>query len=238
MSLQESDQKIKYKYRFIFENGEDKHFFITIRYDSASLLRIDSKEPPEWTKLKNFKCKHCPLNENEVEYCPVAMNIVDVIEVFKEVNSYERVQIEVNTNQRSYQKETTIQDGVSGLMGILMVTSGCPIMAKLKPLVRFHLPFATLEETELRVFSTYLLAQYIKKARGEKPDWDLNKLKKIYDDINELNRNVVQKIADHEVYDTNINAVSVLNNFANDVHICIGYKDLDELALVCKEMLE
>ena len=59
-----------------------------------------------------------------------------------------------------------VQMGVSSLLGVIMTTSGCPIMAQLKPMVRFHLPFASLEETIFRMVSMHLVAQYLRHQDG------------------------------------------------------------------------
>ena len=175
---------ITYLYKFQFENGEESIFEIQIDYGTADITSSPKLEYPEWTKLSYFACPHCPLDKEKTTYCPVAINLVDSIEFFKKIRSYEKVKITVTTEERNYFKETTAQEGASSLVGILMVTSGCPIMGKLKPLVRFHLPFATLDETEMRVFSIYLLAQFLKKIKGKEPDWQLTGLRKIYDNIN------------------------------------------------------
>lgn len=114
---------------------------------------------PEWTELKNFKCPNCLLVENEYKYCPIAVNIIDLIDFFK-TSSYPEVNVIVDTEIRRYSKHPSLQKGISSLMGIYMVTSGCLIMEKLKPMVRYHLPFATLEETSYRMVSMDLLAQY------------------------------------------------------------------------------
>lgn len=91
-----------------------------------------------------------------------------------------------------------------------MVTSGCPIMGKLKPLLYFHLPFASIDETEVRALSLYLLAQYVKHIKGEKPDWEMKNLKKIYEDVRTLNHHVSKKIVNLSERDANINSLIVL----------------------------
>tara|TARA_B100000686_G_scaffold86198_1_gene93073 strand:- start:90 stop:251 length:162 start_codon:yes stop_codon:yes gene_type:complete len=48
------------------------------------------------------------------------------------------------TDERCYVEHTTMTEAVSSLLGIYMVTSGCPVMDKLRPMVRFHLPLATV----------------------------------------------------------------------------------------------
>ena len=76
---------------------------------------------------------------------------MDIIHSFKDSISYEEVEVFITTKARTYMKRTTLQKGLSSLLGIYMVTSGCPTMEKLKPMVRYHLPFATEEETKYRV---------------------------------------------------------------------------------------
>ncbi len=86
-------------------------------------------------------------------------------------------------------------------MGIYMVTSGCPVMGKLKPMVKFHLPFASGEETSYRMVTMYLLAQFFKYKNGKEPDWDLKNLVKIYDNcfadqiIFSITENVLKQFA-------------------------------------------
>ena len=179
----ENNEILNFTYKFFFENGKEKEFNIRLNSTTLDLIKDKEEKYPEWTKLNNFKCSHCPLNSCTDEYCPVAVNLVDIILEFNNKPSYEKVRIEVSTNERGYFKHTDIQSGVSSLIGILMPTSGCPIMSKLKPLVRFHLPFASLEETEFKVFSMFLIAQYMRKTVGKEPDWELTELQEIYDNI-------------------------------------------------------
>lgn len=200
-----------------------------------TIQRKPTHNAPEWTELSKFKCSHCPLDENVNTHCPLALNLVDMIHEFQHHNSFDRVKITAEAPNRTYYKETELQSGVSSYLGILMVTSGCPIMGKLKPMLHFHLPFATLEETEVRAFSLYLLAQVIKLKRGENPDWEMNNLFNIYEDIRTLNHNVSKKIADLEQKDASINSLVVLNNFADYVTFTLDEKLMDELSVYLKE---
>ncbi|MFC2134241.1 DUF6901 family protein [Bacteroidota bacterium] len=229
MSIVETSKKIiTYTYKFVFSSGEEKKYIVNLDPKTLKLIKDENPSPPNWTKLKNFKCSHCPLNEDEHQYCPVALNIDDIISFFSDTNSFEEVEVVVETSERKYLKNTSVQVGVGGLIGVIMPTSGCPIMGRLKPLVRYHLPFATIDETEFRVFSMFLLGQYLIMRKGEKPDWDLHGLKQLYEDIQTLNINVAKKIADLEAKDASINAVVVLNNFANSVSFCLDEDDLSD----------
>ena len=144
----------------------------------------------------------------------------------------------IETNQRTYSKDCNVQTGVSGLMGVIMPASGCPVLGKLKPLARFHLPFSSLEETEFRVFSMYLLAQFIRMKEGKDSDWQLKGLQKIYDDIHQVNQYIAEKIRDLENKDASINAVVILNNFADSVSMSIEEEDLWKIEPLFRDYLE
>lgn len=233
-----SNQEIEYTYTFIFPDEQQKVLSIKVDKATLGIIRTDRSYYPEWAKLSKFKCPHCPLNEDKYEYCPLAMNLVDIIEQFHDLPSFQNAEILVETQQRSYSKKTSLQAGVSSLLGILMVSSGCPIMGKLKPMLHFHLPFASLEETQFRVLSFYLLSQYIVWKRGAEPDWEMNNLVNIYEEIRELNHSVSKKIVNLEEMDTSINSLVILNNFADYVTFTIDEKMIEELEFYLRGFLD
>lgn len=233
----ENENTISFIYKFKLHNGSEKIFEILLDKKTLSLLNPPLNSFPEWTYLNNFKCPHCPLDENKIKYCPLAINLVDVVNAFNDCNSYDIADVEVITEQRNYFKRTSLQSAVSSMLGIRMVVSGCPINEKLKPMLYFHLPFATLEETQTRAFSLYLLSQYIKWKKGEIPDWEMKNLNKIYEELQILNHNVSQKIAELESKDTSINSLIILNNFADYITFTLDEKLIDELELYLREFL-
>lgn len=228
---------LKFIYKFVFNDKSSKSFEIKIDSETLDIIR-DKKDYPDWTKFEQFGCEHCIIKNREGQNCPVAMNLSDIIEFFTDTPSYEEAKIYVISNERQYAKKTSVQVGVSSIIGILMATSGCTHLAKMKPLVRFHLPFASLEDTEFRVLSMYLLAQYFRKKNNQSVDWELKGLMKVYEDIQKVNQNVAAKIADLEKRDTSINAVVVLNNFADFVTFSIDEKDFDHLESLFKPYLD
>jgi len=232
---EQNNSELVFDYSFIFENGIEKKFTIRIDKSNLRIIRNTTDNLPTWTELENFKCPHCPLNPVEHKYCPVAINLADIIEEFKEFPSYQEAYVKVSAQDRCYSKRTSLQAGVSSLIGIKMATSGCPIMSRLKSMVNFHLPFATLEETQIRVLSFYLLYQYVKWKKGQKADWEMTELIKIYEDIRILNKNVSEKIADLELKDTSINSLVILNNFAEYVSFTLDEKLIDEIEPFLKD---
>lgn len=110
-----------------------------------------------------------------------------------------------------------------------MVTSGCPVMDKLRPMVRTHLPFATGEETMYRVLSMYLLAQYFLYKEGQRPDWDLKNLAEIYEAIHTVNKSFCQRLSGIHIKDASLNAVAQLDNFADITSFSLEINRLDQI---------
>lgn len=228
--MSKSEKKLLvYSYRFKFKDNKEETFQVTLDPETLTVIKNDSEPFPDWASFDNFQCNICPIENKSNGFCPVAVNLIDIIKFFSNTHSYEEIELEVTTPERTYSKETTVQVGVGGILGILMPSSGCPTFGKLKPLVRFHLPFASLQETEFRVYSMYLLAQYVRMKKGQSADWDMKGLKQVYEDIQKLNVNIAQKIADLEAQDASINAVVVLNNFADTISFSLDEDDLSNI---------
>lgn len=218
-----STEPLSILYRFDFTDGSSKKFEIRLDPGTLALMNEqppDADPPPEWTKLDVCRCANCPL-AGRAEYCPVAVNMAQAVEAFKDSVSYEAALVTVTTRRRTYQQATTLQRGISSIIGIYNVTSGCPILDKLRPMVRFHLPFATSEETAFRAVSTYLMTQYFAMQRGATPDWDLRELKAIYEAIEPVERGLSDRLRHASNRDANVNAVILLSVFGYELRMLI-----------------
>lgn len=235
--MQAENKIITYHYKFILANGVQREFEVKLDNKTLNLIPCERKSYPQWTKLKYFKCPNCSLDEKQHKFCPIAINLVGLIDFFKNSISYEEADVIVESQGRKYMKHTTLQKGISSLLGIYMVTSGCPITEKLKPMVRHHLPFTTLEETEYRVLSMYLLAQYFLYKRGKKPDWELKGLTNLYENIRTVNKNFCKRFSDIKK-DASINALIILNNFADMMTFLIDENMLNEIELLFNAYFE
>lgn len=235
MIFSESDEPIIFKYKFEFDNNTKKEFKVEIDPETLLVKTEEEITPPDWALLEKFKCPNCPLDLKKHKYCPLAKHMSVVIDFFTELPSFKEAKVMVETNERITYKHTTVQIGVGSLMGIIMASSGCPVIGELKPLVRFHLPFASLEETEYRVLSMYILAQYFKLKRNEQPDWDLLDLKRTYEEIQTVNKNVVVQLSDVEMNDSSRNAVVTLSNFAEFIIFGLEEKEFKHLQDFLKE---
>jgi hypothetical protein len=231
------DSEFAFNFSFLFEDGKEKKVEIRIDESTLNLIRPQIKVPPKWTEITNFKCPHCPIDVDKFKYCPLAVNLNDVISDFTEFHSYDEVNVTIWTNARTYSKNTSLQSGLGSLLGIVMVANDCPVMGKLKPMMRYHLPFATLEETDYRVLSMYLLAQYVIAKRGGEPDWEMKNLKNLYEDIKLLNQNVCNKLKEIESKDALVNAVVKLNSFAEHVTFLLSKNMMQRLEILFQDYL-
>lgn len=220
---------LSYQFRFLFTDGRRQDFLVSLERDTLNLIRTTKSDYPAWTKLRYYQCPHCALREQQHPFCPIAQSLADLIQTFQDSVSYEEVKVLIATDARTYMKRTTLQKGLSSLIGIYMVTSGCPTMEKLKPMVRHHLPFATEEETKYRVLSMYLLAQFFIAKRGGEPDWRFTRLVGMYQDIKVLNKSFSERLSQVRIQDASLNALTILDWFAESLTFSINEEHLEEV---------
>jgi hypothetical protein len=222
MPNQKPGKTFHYRYKFRFPNGLEKNFEVVLRADTLELVTNKDLPKPEWTQLKYHQCANCPLGD-DVTHCPVAVNLSSLVETFKDAVSFQDIHVRVVTERRDFEAKTTLQEGLSSIIGIYMVTSNCTIMDQLRPNVRFHLPFASEEETIYRAISMYLTRQYFRMRNGEEPDWELKKLGDVYKGVSEVNRGMTERLAAASTKDANVNAVIHLSTYGQTLDSFLEY---------------
>jgi hypothetical protein len=230
MSPQKNRKTITYLYKFKFQDGREKTFEVVLDEDTLELQRKDPDPKPEWTKLNYSQCENCPL-PSTVQYCPVAVSLAGLVEAFSDAVSYEAAEVTVETTQRTFFRKTTLQKGLSAIIGIYMSTSNCPVCDKLRPMTRFHLPFANSIETFFRSVSSYLTAQFLVMRQGHTPDWELKGLQEIYKEVNTVNKGMTARLQRATEKDANINAVVILHSFGDGITYFIenGLTDIEPM---------
>ncbi|MFO7736823.1 MAG: hypothetical protein R6W70_11495 [bacterium] len=227
---------IEYTYTFNFYCGPKKHFNIKLNLEEMSLAEPPSadKKYPDWTLMGSFQCPNCPFDKKTIRYCPVACSISGLVSEFRNYVSYERVDVDVETPLRKISKETSLQEGLSSLIGIYMVSSGCPHFERLKPMLRFHTPFSSDYETAYRALSMYLLGEYFMKKNGVKKDISLSGLSNMYHEIRVVNKNIINRFNTLKQKDATINALINLDCFATNVALSIDNTMFDDLEILYK----
>jgi hypothetical protein len=205
---------MKVDYEFTFDNGRKESFCLTLRDADLALEPLSVPEGGEWMKLEYTQCEGCSLDPSRHSQCPVARNLAHVLLRFKDDISYDTVTVRVTTQNRITEKRGSLESCVSSIMGLIMATSGCPILDLLKPMAFTHLPFANENETLFRAVSMYLTAQYVRMAKGKSPNWDIANLAGIYAQINKLNSAFTERLRGMRGRDANVTALISLDLFA------------------------
>lgn len=212
---------LEIQYIFRFADGRELSF--PLRLDATTLDPSvpPTPSPPEWTRLGFHRCPHCPLHEEEHPHCPLARSLVGTVSLLGDVLSYAEVDAEVITPERRIQRHTSAQNGISAMMGLIIATSGCPHMAFFKPMARFHLPFATEEETMYRAASMYLLGQYFRQQQGLPAEMGFDGLLQLYRHVEVVNRAMANRLRAAAREDGTVNALVLLDMYAKTLPIVV-----------------
>lgn len=207
-------------FTYIFE-PEDRSWrktvVVTLDSETFRLLWEPPEDPPPWTRLTECQCAMCPLKETETPYCPAAMSLVEPVGELGELLSYRKLRTTVTSAERTTWTVVPAQRALSSLLGLRMATSGCPVLARFKPMARFHLPFSTRDETLFRVVGMYLIAQYFRHSDGHEVDWTMDGLRRLYYQIHEVNMAVSRRLRNVVAGDAPVNAVVRLDLLAQEM---------------------
>lgn len=197
--------------RYTYQIGDEQMNFNigTSEADTVTPKDMAAGDFPEWTRLDHKQCACCPLKKETHSHCPAAIRVHEVLETFKDFKSVERVNLSVETERRTYVQDCDLQSGLNSMLGLLMATSGCPVVGKLRTMATFHMPFCSFEETLFRSVGAYLTKQYFIKQEGKEPDWELDGLKLFYQELEELNQAFSKRIREMDQSDAVSNAIII-----------------------------
>ncbi len=188
-------------YLFRLESGVEHRFDVEFDRPPAG------GDLPEWTRLEVDKCPHCPLANAPGARCPAAADLVPLVERFSALSSIDRMDVLVTTPEYEARKHTDTQTALSALMGLILATSGCPILGRMRPLAHMHMPFATPTEMVYRIVSMHLLGCFL---RGEPVG--LGGLDAFFSDIDRLNHAFFGRLRLAVQRDAGINALLALHS--------------------------
>ena len=203
---------VRIRYRFILPDGSHERFDLFFDSHDFKLLNPHPPQLPFWTALTCNQCENCPLKVAEHPQCPVAVQLVGVIEKLERVVSYDQVRVDVRTTERLVSQETSAQQALSSLLGLIMAASGCPRTAFLRPMARFHLPLSNEPETIFRAVAAYALDQML-HMNGAAPDVTFSGLKDAYAELHKVNRGIARRLGAATRNDPARNAVVLLDAY-------------------------
>jgi hypothetical protein len=185
---------------------DDNHqFSYRIELDRAYPVEA-VQAAPAWTRLGHQQCSNCPLSKDNFSHCPAAVDLHRVIEDFQGLPAFKKASVWVRTPEREYTKLVSLEEALRSLLGVIMATSACPILGKLRPMAHNHLPFASNQEFTLRTVSLYLSRQYFNFREGRHADWELKGLVRIFQQLQLVNQAFWQRIHDTCEGDSNLKA--------------------------------
>jgi hypothetical protein len=208
---------LKIEYIFHLKGGKIARFPLAINEASMEVVLSTDSSKPDWTRLEFHQCPNCPLDPETQPFCPLSLSLNSLMHGGDQLISYDTLAVEVQTPQRRVHQITTAQEALSALMGLIIATSGCPHTAFFKPMARFHLPMADLDETIFRAASMYLTAQYFISRSGGKADLELEGLKDIYKNIQVVNRSIADRLREVSSQDGMVNGLIILDLFAKEM---------------------
>lgn len=228
MDRDERGGEVTYKFRLELP-ATSEPVELTLQLDPETLDQQHNDEDYDgWTRLEYYQCPGCPLNVEKHPHCPAAQSLAEVIEKLGPYMSFEEAKLTVETRERQVTSKTSLQSALRSILGVYLATSGCPVLAKFKPMARYHLPFASRDETIFRAASAHMLAQYRLKQLGLPYEFGLDKLRKLYDDVSRINRCLCDRIRGTTKGDAHINAISLLDILAQEMSFSMS-EDLSEL---------
>jgi len=209
------------QYIFRFTDGRTVH--LPIHLDAISLAPITAPgcDAPDWARLDFHRCTNCPLHNSDHTHCPLACALVSTVSLLGDVLSYDQVEAEVITPERRVLRTTSAQNGISAMMGLVIATSGCPHMAFFKPMARFHLPFASEEETMYRAASMYLLGQYFRHQQGQPAELGFDGLIQLYRNVEIVNRAMADRLRAAAREDGTVNGLVLLDIYAKTLPVAV-----------------
>jgi hypothetical protein len=198
------------RYGFDLPDGSKKQ--VDLRFDPASFRLINRApaDPPFWTELKFSQCANCPLSADAHSHCPSALHMASAVESLKDLVSFDAVGVTVTQAERTVHSQTTAQQAMSSVLGLIMATSGCPWTDRLRPMARFHLPFASEAETVYRSVCMFLLARELVGAGGTH---GFASLKDLYENLHVVNRDMSRRLGAATRTDPARNAMALLDSY-------------------------
>jgi hypothetical protein len=185
------DETHEFNYRIELDRG----------YDTQVLA-----DAPKWTRLEHQRCSNCPLQKEQFSHCPAAIDLYRVIEDFQGLPAIKKALVKVRTPERDYSKLVSLEEGLRSLLGVIMASSSCPVLGRLRPMAEQHLPFASNQEFTLRAISLYLARQYFNAREGRDADWELKGLVATFQQLQLVNQAFWQRIHDTCEGDSNLKA--------------------------------
>ncbi|MCH8542489.1 MAG: hypothetical protein LAT61_02850 [Alcanivorax sp.] len=209
--------KPDFEYRITSTTGALTRIPLYLEKDSRAIQIPGDFQAPAWARLAHQQCNHCPLDPNTTRDCPVARNVAYVFSLASWGDSFEDIHLAVQTPQRTYAMDTSLQRALGALFGLVCALSSCPYMLPLRPMGIFHLPLATESETFFRAASVFLMHSYLQRETDPEAPVDLSSMEEAYKNLREINRSFACRLREIDGAEAATNAIILLDMLTRDV---------------------
>jgi hypothetical protein len=221
------------RYRFDLPDGSQRALDLFFDPASFRLVNPPPADPPFWTELEFNRCANCPLSAAQARHCPAALQLAPALEPLNALVSFDTVGVTVVQAERTVYAETTAQQAMSSVLGLIMATAGCPWTDRLRPMARFHLPFASEAETLYRSVSMFLLSRELAAAGSPAPraapeQGGFAALEELYDNLHLVNCGVSRRLGAATNTDPARNGIALLDAYTALLPAALE-RSLDEL---------
>jgi hypothetical protein len=219
-----------------FHEATKPESIVALHFDDKSFAIIlpEDTPKPDWTRLEFQKCKNCNL-QGDSQFCPAAVGIAHFLSFFSDAISYTKAVVEVETKNRTVVSKVALQYALASLLGLTLATSGCPRTLFLRPMARFHLPFADQRETVFRSLGAWLLCEYVRSgANGNPATLSFEGLKENYAELSTVNATLAERLRAAVTHDAALNAVIILDTFALIApdNVDSGFEDILDIVTI------
>lgn len=212
-------------YRFDLPDGSTKALEFLFDPADFKMRKPPPANPPPWTELGFCQCANCPLDARSTTHCPAALQMAGAVEQLKALVSFDTVGVTVIQAERTMHAETSAQQAMSSVLGLVMATAGCPWTDHLRPMARFHLPFASEAETVYRSIGMFLLAREITGIPATRGFTELDELCR---NLHVVNRDMSRRLGSATRTDPARNAMALLDSYTTLLPIALE-SSFDEL---------
>lgn len=194
-------------------NSELKYEFKFDPLITRQLEVFKHNDFPDWTKLDFYKCQVCPFNCDEVKQCPAAADIVCVLERFSHFSSAEKLDIRYIAEDLDIKKNVDAQTALSAIIGSLIFTSACPILNANHFILKYIPPFTTDDQLSYHLLAAALIKNFFRQEKKKHHvPFDLEQFKLDYYFLEDVFRNLLNRVREASSNDANLNAVVRLTN--------------------------
>jgi hypothetical protein len=212
-------------YRFDLPDGSAKTLEFAFDAVDFKMLKAPPDAPPFWAELAFSRCANCPLDESLNPHCPAALQLASALEPLNALVSFDTVGVTVTQAERTVYAQTSAQQAMSSVIGLVMATSGCPWTDHLRPMARFHLPFASEAETVYRSIGMFLLARALADSDQSQ---GFAALEALYENLHVVNRDMSRRLGAAARTDPARNAMALLDAYTTLLPAALE-RSLDEL---------